>query len=143
MQNPAQLFLPESEFQVMLKHVQSCIPEEACGLLGGKFYGDSAQVAAVLPVENELHSPVRFRMAPQAQLAGFQWLDARELELVAIFHSHPTGPDHPSLTDLAEFAYPGVVTLIWSPGQTGWQLRGFLMDGGETKYAPVKIAITS
>ena len=120
----------------MLDHLKACLPEEACGLLGGLpadlGRGQPARCTAVLPVTNADHSPVRFSMDPEEQLRAFHWIEEQGLELVGIFHSHPTGPSHPSATDLAEFAYPGVLYLIWSPGAHGpdWQLHAFRIDGG-------------
>lgn len=120
----------------MLDHLRACLPEEACGLLGGQLgdpsTGRPARCQAVVPVPNALHSPVRFRMAPEEQLKAFYWLEQQQLDLLAIFHSHPTGPSHPSRTDLAEFAYPGVLYLIWSPGIHGpdWQLHAFRLSAG-------------
>lgn len=141
---PPQLILPNEHRQEMLAHVLACLPEESCGMIGGRLEDDGAHVMAVLPVENELHSPVRFRMAPEAQLQGFLWLEEQGLELVAVFHSHPNGPNRPSPTDLAEFAYPGVVTLIWSPAQVAaddgaWEVRGFAIDDG--KAASISISL--
>jgi proteasome lid subunit RPN8/RPN11 len=91
----------------------------------------------MLPIENALHSPVRFCMAPAAQLQAFQALEADGLDLLAIFHSHPTGPREPSPTDLAEFAYPGVLSLILFPTDAqAWSARAFHIQGalfsGET-----------
>lgn len=125
----------------MRAHVHACLPEEACGLLGGRFDGTKATVKVVIPVENVLHSPVRFRMDPREQLQAFNRLDDLGLELVGIFHSHPTGPDAPSATDLAEFYYPGVAFLIWSPGAEGWQLRAFLIAGEGASKATSTLAI--
>ena len=113
--------------QEMLAHVLSCLPEEACGLLGGL----DGQAGCVQAVENELHSPVRFRMRAQDQLGAFLALEEAGLELVGIFHSHPTGPAVPSSTDLAEFYYPGVLVLIWSPLGGAWQLRAFRIEAGQ------------
>ncbi len=116
----------------MERHLSACLPEEGCGLVGG--LGAVARQLAV--VENSLHSPVRFRMDALGQLTALQQFESRGLDLLAIFHSHPTGPDHPSATDLAEFYYPGVWVLIASPLaryplQPGrlragiWQIGGF------------------
>ena len=127
----------------MLDHLLACLPEEACGLLGGRLglpaSGHPARCQAVLPVPNALHSPVRFRMDPAEQLKAFYWFEEHGLDLVAIFHSHPGGPGHPSATDLAEFAYPGTFYLIWSPGppETGWQLNAFHLSAGA--YCPYEI----
>jgi proteasome lid subunit RPN8/RPN11 len=121
--------------QEMLAHAASRLPEEACGLVGSD--RETGAAAVVLPVENELHSPVRFRMAPSEQLRAFYWLEEHHLDLAAIFHSHPRGPRQPSATDLAEFAYPGVFMLILSPldladpapSAERWSVRAFRIEG--------------
>ena len=83
-----------------------------------------------LPITNELHSPVRFRMDPAEQLQAFLQFESQGLDLLAIYHSHPNGPPHPSPTDIAEFTYPGVLYLILSPGPSGWQVREFEFRDG-------------
>jgi [CysO sulfur-carrier protein]-S-L-cysteine hydrolase len=133
-----QLVIPEQYWQAMLDHVQNCFPEEACGLAGG-IIDSSARVSEVLLVENMLHSPVRFRMHPAEQLRAFSTLEDHGLELVAIFHSHPTGPEIPSATDVSEFFYPGVISLIFSRSQEtgGWRGRGFIIEPGEIREVPL------
>ena len=93
--------------QQMQEHVTECLPEEACGLLGGQ--GGRAEI--VLPVENVLHSPSRFRMEPSEQIRAMTEIEQRGLELMAIYHSHPSGPEVLSATDLAELAYPEAIYL--------------------------------
>jgi proteasome lid subunit RPN8/RPN11 len=142
------LSISKENCQAMLAHCLVWLPEEACGLLGGVFTdGSGASVQSVLPVANALHSPVRFRMQPEDQLKAFLWLEEQGQELVAMFHSHPTGPDHPSPTDLAEFAYPGVFSIILSPRQPGlaaaepasWQVRAFQIEGDPLSWSEVSI----
>lgn len=133
------LDLSPAHYQAMLDHALACLPEEACGLLGGLLLEDGrvARVGQVVTVENELHSAVRFRMAPAAQLRAFRALEEAGLELVAFFHSHPSGPSHPSPTDLAEFAYPGVLSLILFPAPSGeWRMRAFAIDGVYSPQLP-------
>ena len=89
----------------------------ACGLLAGTALDGVGQVKIAIPVSNALHSPVRFRMAAEEQLAAFLHIEELGFELLAIYHSHPHGPASPSSTDLAEAFYPEALTLIWS-GQT-------------------------
>ena len=105
----------------ILVWVRSAVPEEACGMIGGI----ENEARLVIGVENELHSPVRYRMRPEDQLRGFMLFEASELDLLAIFHSHPSSPAYPSPTDVAEFYYPGVLTLICSPVPDGWHIRAF------------------
>lgn len=112
----------------MLSHVLDCLPEEACGLVASS--GNVSKV--VYPITNELHSSIRYRMDPTEQLNAFLDMEKRDWSLAGIFHSHPNGPSTPSETDLSEFAYPGVLTLIWSPAGRIWSCKSFLV--AENKY---------
>jgi proteasome lid subunit RPN8/RPN11 len=107
-------------------HASTCLPEEACGLIGGT----QGRAVVALPITNELHSPVRFQMDPAEQLQAFLRFESLGLDLLAIYHSHPHGPPHPSPTDIEEFTYPGVYYLILSPGLSGWQVREFEYQDG-------------
>ncbi len=131
----AGLELPISLWEQMLEDVMSRQPEEACGLVAGL----ERRARQVYPVTNALHSPVRFRMAPEEQVRIFLSLEALGLDLLAIYHSHPAGPDRPSPTDLAEAAYPEAVHLIWSPQAGEWACRGYLVRDGKYQEIPVLI----
>ncbi len=124
----------------MRDEVARWAPEEACGLLAGIAPG---QVERVFAVTNRLHSPSRFEMEPQEQLRAFLDIEAAGLELLAIYHSHPTGPAHPSPTDLEEFAYPGVAYLILAPEVTGtspiWNARGFVIKRDDYHEVTVNV----
>jgi proteasome lid subunit RPN8/RPN11 len=111
-------------------HVEKSLPEEACGLLAG----NDDTIQAAFPVTNQMHRPDRFRMDPAEQYEVFRWIDEHGLELSGIFHSHPSGPEVPSETDLAEFAYPGVAYLILFPREQIWQARIFdIRDGNSAE----------
>jgi proteasome lid subunit RPN8/RPN11 len=144
------LRVPPALLEQIVAHLSAHLPEEACGLVAGA----AGKAELVLPVENSLHSPVRFRMAPVDQFKAFEQFEAQGWELVAIYHSHPQGPPHPSPTDLAEFFYPGTLVLIGCPlhpeelSPTGtklglslnhWQIRAFQIDQG--RYNEVKLGI--
>ena len=120
-----ELLISRNHWQEMLEHVDKHVPLEACGLLAG----EHNRVANVIPVRNQEQSPVRFVMEPYEQLQAFDWIEANGLELLGIFHSHPTGPETVSPTDVAEAAYE-VVHLIWSRLQGHWQARGFWIENG-------------
>ena len=117
--NSQELILLRLHWEQMRTWVSSATPEEACGLIAGI----NRTSSRIYPVENELHSPVRFRLHPQKQLDAFIDIESRGLDFLAIYHSHPKGPGFPSQTDLAEFAYPEVLSLIWYPEQGSWQCR--------------------
>lgn len=128
------LILTTVQVQAMRRHVGRRAPQEACGLVGGR--GGRAEL--VLPVPNADRSPVRFHMEPHAQLRAFQRLEAQGLELVAVYHSHPEGPDRPSATDVAEAAYP-VVNLLWYRQTGRWRLRGFRIQAGRASEVSLEI----
>jgi proteasome lid subunit RPN8/RPN11 len=132
------LVIPHALVQQMLAHVQACLPEEACGILGGR----REKAILALAVENELHSPVRFRMRAEDQLRAFLAVEEAGLEFVAIWHSHPSGPAHLSPTDLAEAYYPEAFLLVWSPqeGQMqDWQLLAFHVVNGQAVQVSLRV----
>ncbi len=137
---PDYLEIPLGIWRTMRDQVARWAPEEACGLLAGQAPG---QVESVFPVANRLHSPSRFEMDPHEQLRAFLDIEAADLELLAIYHSHPHGPPEPSPTDRAEFASPGVVYLIWTPQppvpSPVWNARGFWMD--EPGIAEIRLQV--
>lgn len=86
-------------------------------------------VESVIEVTNQAQSPVRYVMDPIEQLHAFEWIESNALDLLAIFHSHPTGPETISPTDIAEAAYDVVyVVLARVDGQ--WRARGFWIEDG-------------
>jgi proteasome lid subunit RPN8/RPN11 len=120
------LILPVSQWKAMETQVRRCLPEEACGFLIEKGPGQ----LETIPVTNALHSPVRFRMEAQEQLELMDQMDENDWRLTGIYHSHPTGPNHPSITDLEEAAYPEAISLIWFPQAGGWDCRAFILEDG-------------
>jgi proteasome lid subunit RPN8/RPN11 len=132
------LFLQLGHMTQMQAWAQKCLPEEACGLLSGT----GKIVTNVVPVENHDHSPVHFSMEPLAQLDAFLRMEKDNLELVGIFHSHPAGPPAPSATDLVEFFYPGVVSIMLTPREGGWQARRFWISEHRADEVPLTISET-
>lgn len=140
-----QLILNHKHWEKMRKHVESSSPLEACGLLAG----NNGSVREVFLIANQDQSPVGFRMEPVEQLRAFDLMEAGGLDLVAIFHSHPSGPATLSATDIAEAAYP-VVQIIWSPSNprrtepgfqpgTDWIARGFWIGNGKVEEVALQI----
>lgn len=77
-------------------------------------------------------------MNPSEQLQAFEWIEAHGLDLLAIFHSHPAGPETPSPTDVQEAAYP-VVQVIWSRRGNVWKARGFHIQNGKFEEVGLRI----
>ena len=127
------LYLLEEHWDIILAGILGRISEEACGIVAG-IDGISC---AVFPVTNLLHSPVRFRMDPEEQLQVFNEIEEQDWQMLAIYHSHPHGPDHPSPVDIAEAYYPESVNLIWSKKSGDWICRGYSIQKDQVTRVPV------
>jgi len=119
---PDELRISSKHYKSMLKDVKERAPHEACGLVAGVDH----KTMEVYPITNILSSSTRFRMDPEEQLRAFNAIDDHGWELLAIYHSHPYGPPHPSKTDLEEAAYPNTLYLIWS-WDNSWICRGYII----------------
>jgi len=127
------LYLREEHWNAMLADILERLSEEACGIVAG-IGGTSS---AVFPVTNVLHSPVRYLMDPEEQLAVFNQIEDQDWQLLAIYHSHLQGLERPSPTDVNEAYYPELVNLIWSNTIGEWNCRGFSIQKGQVASIPV------
>lgn len=130
----SQLTLKREHTLAIIEHSASHAPLEACGLLAGK----KDRVEKVLFVRNQAQSPARFVMDPYEQLQAFDWIESNRLDLLAIFHSHPAGPETVSPTDIAEAAYE-VVHIVCFRRDGQWSLRGFWIEKGTAREVDLKI----
>jgi proteasome lid subunit RPN8/RPN11 len=111
-------------------------PYECCGLLAGVREGPAegdesavpvGRVVARYPLANAARSPVEFESEPRGLFEAHREMRRRGLDVLAVYHSHPTSPAVPSRTDLARSYGPDVVNLIVSlttdpPTVRGWWL---------------------
>jgi proteasome lid subunit RPN8/RPN11 len=129
------LILSNEQLQDMIAYVESHMPLESCGLLAGR----DSKVEKIFFVQNQAQSPVRYVMDPIEQLNAFEWIESNDMELLGIFHSHPTGPETVSPTDIAQAAY-AVIYLILSHVDNDWRARGFWIANG--RFHEVTLQIT-
>ncbi len=134
----ADLIIPIAIYTDMLTHLTSTLPNEGCGLLAGK----RAVAKSVYPIRNVASTPqVRYQMDGQQQLRAMLSIEADRDSLIAIFHSHPTGPEVPSATDLREASYPSAVYLICVPlPDETWRVRGFKLKKNRFEEVVVSVA---
>ena len=107
-----------------LLHVAQISPElEICGLIGRKI----GLPSSCYPVNNSAEHPrQRFQLDAAGQIAAMAKMRDRGEELFAIYHSHPSAPATPSITDLEQAAYPDALYLIISLDTQGvLEMRGF------------------
>lgn len=130
------LIIPPAIYKAIIDHTEHTLPEEGCGLLSGV----GRLVQYHFPITNIRHEKTHFFMDGKEMLLAFEWMEANGQELLAIYHSHPRGPDHPSMTDLAEDHYPDVAKIIVSKQISQWVLKGFIINNA--KYVEIPL-ITS
>ena len=102
--------IPKTIYDQMLTHAKAEAPMECCGLLAGR----NGTVEHIYPMANIEQSPVRYLIDPKEQFAVFKEMRAREIELLAIYHSHPQTAAYPSATDVRLAYYPDAVYVILS-----------------------------
>jgi len=104
------LSIPKQFYEAMIAQAQNEHPNECCGLLAGK----DGRVTQIYKMTNIQHSPVNYLMDPREQFTAFKDMRKREVELLAIYHSHPHTQAYPSKTDVRLAYYPDAVYLIMS-----------------------------
>ncbi len=131
---PFRLQVPENVLAAMIAQAVAEQPNECCGLLAGVL--ETAKEATIpigrvvtrFPLVNALASPTRYCSEARSLLDAHKAMYREGLELLAIYHSHPTTAPIPSRTDLADNPYEdAVVHLIISlasspPLVRGWRL---------------------
>lgn len=96
--------LPESLLTVIIRHAREAYPQEACGILGGRFLSgnDGIRVKEVSPLRNVAETPeTTYLMDPREQFQTLKTLKRQGWVIVGIYHSHPGSEAYPSPTDLA------------------------------------------
>lgn len=110
------ILIPIDLYNRIRSRVESLYPEEACGLLLGKFTKSEevpASRTGVSPTDTgartiELQDTENcwpgdrrkhFEIAPEEMLAAQKSARERDLDIIGVYHSHPDGSPIPSETD--------------------------------------------
>ena len=93
------ILIKSDHYEEILKHALETLPNEACGLLGGRMEGATKILEKVYLLENIDNSNEHFSMKPKEQFAAIK--DMRNMGYVMLgnFHSHPESPSRPSKED--------------------------------------------
>ncbi|MFM8271135.1 MAG: M67 family metallopeptidase [Gemmata sp.] len=101
----ARLVVPDAVLADVVQHARRDAPVECCGLLAGHIAACEGRVTARFPIANVLRSPTDYLTEPHEMLRAFRAMRAAGLELLAIYHSHPTSAPVPSARDIAGNSY--------------------------------------
>jgi [CysO sulfur-carrier protein]-S-L-cysteine hydrolase len=103
--------IPQQLIDEMVAHARADMPNECCGLVGGR----DGEATTVYRIRNEFASPLRYRLDSQDQLRVDNEMREAGEEPVAIYHSHTRSAAYPSQTDVNEaVAWPEPMYLIVS-----------------------------
>jgi proteasome lid subunit RPN8/RPN11 len=138
-----QILLNSQAWVTIMTSVHQQLPEEACGMLAGYIKENVVSYKKAYPCENILHSPTRFRMDPEEQIATIFKIENEEMHLLGTYHSHPNGPAFPSRTDLEEWYDPKIPALICSQEEGGWVCKAFSLRDGAVIGIPIFIEADS
>ena len=91
--------LSKSDFEKILAHAKSELPNEACGLIAGEISGDDKIIRKVYLLTNVDHSNEHFTLDPKEQLAAVKDMRKNGFSPLGNWHSHPESPSRPSDED--------------------------------------------
>lgn len=101
------LTLPAELLDEVIAHAIAESPRECCGLLAGR----DGVVTHRFPLENTAAGAARFESSPRSMFAAVRAMRRLVVEIVAVYHSHPTSPAVPSRTDV-ELSYADAVACL-------------------------------
>jgi len=104
------LRLPAAVAEELVAHARAELPNECCGMVGGR--GGTAE--RVWRAVNTEASPYMYVMEPREQLRIMDEIDEAGLDLLAVYHSHTRSAAYPSRTDVELAFFAQTLYLIVS-----------------------------
>ena len=103
--------ISQSLIDEMVAHAREDLPNECCGMVGGR----DGEATSVIRVVNSAASPLRYEMDPQGQYNALKEIEDGGGELLAIYHSHTKSAAYPSQTDVNQAVnWPDAIYVIVS-----------------------------
>lgn len=125
--------LRRATVEEIFEHARAVVPEECCGLLGGREdYAESGYVLRNVA----RNATVAYEAAPEELFEAQRRMRACGESLVAIYHSHPRSKDPaPSPADVRLAFYPSAVYfIIGFDEEGGCVLRAFRISEREGRW---------
>jgi proteasome lid subunit RPN8/RPN11 len=126
------IFLSAAQIRKLEGIAKDALPNESCAFL----LGHDDKVKEILEVRNSDESPVTFRIKSTDLLHTYYLAESKGMQVIAIFHSHPTTP-WPSNTDVKFMEINPVVWVIYST--TDGRLKAFIYDDDLVKEVRIRI----
>jgi len=122
-------------FDRMLVYARYQPKVECCGLLAGR----DSLISEILPAANALRSATAYEIAPEELFTLFRQIRATGMQLLGIYHSHPSGENFPSQDDMERAFYPEAAYFILSPlPEAPRPVRAFRIANGQCRELRVQ-----
>jgi len=111
--------------------------QECCGLLAGC----DGVITRIYSVANGAANPaIAYEIAPRDLFRIMREIRAAGVELLGIYHSHPTGDNYPSARDIERAFYPDAAYFILSPRpDSPKSVRAFSICDGKVTELEIRI----
>lgn len=132
--------ISKENYEKIVAHALSELPNEACGLIAGNTNGEDKRIEKVYLLTNIDKSNEHFSLDPKEQLAAVKDMRSLGLSPLGNWHSHPESPSRPSDED-KRLAYDKTASyLILSlMDREKPVLNSFHIDGNEAQREELKI----
>jgi proteasome lid subunit RPN8/RPN11 len=129
--------LTSEQLDQLVRQAKQDAPNETCGLIGGV----NGRAVVIYPLRNVHPNPeTEYLGDPAEELRALQDIEDHQLELLAIYHSHPsTGADF-SPTDIAKANWPEAIYLVISlanPEQAS--VRAYTVQDSQAREGTLEI----
>ena len=118
----------------ILDQARSLVPQECCGVLGGR----GSVVTSVYALTNDSKAENEFFANLKELFDAIRSMRNKNEEMIGIYHSHPSGPPEPSPSDVERNYYPGLFYLIVSLEGRESRTKCFIMSENRT-FSPIQI----
>jgi proteasome lid subunit RPN8/RPN11 len=134
------LQLSRSVYLDLVAHLYEGLPDEGCGLLGGRPGDDGGRAAEVTLFYRSVNVAASSRVYtidPKTHLRADRDAEDRGLEIIGVVHSHTHTEPYPSPTDVAQAPDPAWHYVIVSFRTGPPALRSYRIRAGEIEEEPV------
>jgi proteasome lid subunit RPN8/RPN11 len=131
------LLFPKLVHDQMVAHCLDGLPEEACGLLGGRM--ETGEALTCYPTRNLAASAKLYTVDPKDHLRADRDAEAAGNAIIGVFHSHTHTEAYPSPTDVAQAPDPGWHYVLVSLRDIQPVVRSYRIIDGTVTEEPVQL----
>lgn len=123
-------------YDEIVAHARAEAPNECCGMIASQ----DGNAMKVYRTTNVAASPLRFEIDPREQFEIDNEIQAADLDLGAIYHSHTRTEPEPSQTDINFAAWwPGVLWIIVGLANGTAEVRTWQIADGKVTEAELVV----